>query len=147
MDETIAMGRHLKEYQRSWGKAPEEAYFELTARELTAILQSEIPYPILLDIQDDTVDAKLNLPAEDGCYPVTFRGGVVVENGRMNLVPAQLLVGTMNVSRLMSDRSFHISADNVPDEHSAELLSNVQKMTVEDGRFRFLLVDPTRRIW
>ena len=142
-EQLISIKKRLDVYRAD---KSEGASIEVTPNEVMGLLEGEVGYDLAFEAEGSEVFARINLPTDDGCYQIEFEGTLNVKDRVVEVIPSKLVVGTVNFTNWMGSKPYVIQAENVPDEKTAEILSNTQKLVVRDGMIYLTLIDPYK-LW
>jgi hypothetical protein len=139
MDTLKSMKARLDAYRAD---ARPDAEMTLTGAELTALLQGEVPYSVLIQvIGDRTADVTIAAAAEEGCYNIHYRGSVAVVDGMLVLVPEALRVGDSDLGWMVSGWTWSLDPNTWLGGEGASAVGKLESLSVRDGVLALRLRD------
>jgi hypothetical protein len=138
VDELIALKERVQTYQSAHSA---DAFVELSDEELSFVISNRMDIKARIFFSGDDVEGRAVIPArQDACYNVDFKGKVIVEDGIATFTPSFLLVGALDLTRLLAGRPVHIRPDHL-DGRAATMLKNTDQLKVLQGRVQLRLDD------
>lgn len=149
VSEIVSLKERWKAYRRS---SDPEATVSVSPTEATFLVRGESDLGIWLAGRGSTLEAKVTVPAEGGCYNIEYVGGVQVREGLALLDPEKLHIAGQDLTALaglggaLGSARQAVGPDDLEDPHLKRSLANIERMDVVDGQIRIRFVDPDE-VW
>ncbi|HHO53766.1 MAG TPA: hypothetical protein ENK18_23560 [Deltaproteobacteria bacterium] len=137
LEEMGAIKRRINAYRRDLDGA-----LELSGREASFLAREHLRVPGWLGVEADVIHLELRIPDGRACYNVSFRGRLGVLDGVARLEPDHLVIGRLDLTRLLRGRSIELRGPQVGSISVASLLDHTTSLRIHGGLIELKVDDP-----
>lgn len=116
----------------------------LTARQASFLLREEFELTAWFATGDDgELTGELTVPRDGGCWNVSFRGTVEVDDALARVVPSELRVGDLPLGWLVAGHTWRLGPERMPHDKARELLGHLASVRVDGEQLLVRVDDPS----
>lgn len=137
LEEMVAIKRRVDAYRRDL-----EGSLELSGREASFLVREYLRVPGWLAVEADALHLELRIPDGQECYNVSFEGRVGVLDGVAAVEPERLVIGQLDLTRLLRGRSIELRGRQLGSASVAALLDHTTSLQIHEDTIELRVDDP-----